>query len=154
MSYLFGTRTCWKFCSSGCVYKKCDKKHVSICSYELRSPLNSRQTHQNDSTLNNFSSNQNNVLLQTASVEVSDLELKNKHFVNAWFDGGSQRTYISSDLRNKLGLQTLRKERIFLKTICNENSSADIVTLTIISDQNIVMIEATCSPLTSQRVIF
>ena len=62
--------------------------------------------------MNNFSSNQNKVLLQTAFVE--DLELKNKQFVNALFESGTQRIYISSDLRNKLGLKTLRKERIFI----------------------------------------
>ena len=52
----------------------------------------STKTHQNSSKLNNFSSNQNNVLLQTAFVEVSDLRLKDKYFVNALFDSGSQRT--------------------------------------------------------------
>ena len=62
--------------------------------------------------MNNFSSNQNKVLLQTAFVE--DLELKNKQLVNALFESGTQRIYISSDLRNKLGLKALRKERIFI----------------------------------------
>ena len=67
-----------KFCSLGYVCKKSDKKHhVSICSYDSRSSFNSQQT---DSTLNNFSSNQNVVLLQTAFVKVSDSELKNKTF--------------------------------------------------------------------------
>ena len=114
-----------KFCSSGYVCKKCHKKHhVSICSHDPRSHLNSQQTHQNDSTLNNFSSNQNNVLLQTPYVEASDLELKNRHFLNALFDSGSQRTYISSDLGDKLGLKTLRKERIFIKMFGNKNSNA------------------------------
>ena len=52
-----------KFCGLGYVCKKCGKKHyVSLCSYDLRSPLNIQQTHQNDSTLNNFSTSQNNVL--------------------------------------------------------------------------------------------
>ena len=136
-----------KFCSSGYVCKKCDIKHrVSICSYDPNSPLNSQQTNQSNSTLNNFSSNQNNVLLQTAFVESSDLELKNKHFANALFDSGIQRTYISLDLRNKLGLKTLRKERTFIKTFGNENSSAlsiDVVPLKIISNQKIVTI---CTP--------
>ena len=111
--------------------------------------MNSQQTHQNDSTLNNFSSNQNNVLLQTAYVEVSDLELKKKHFVNALFDIGSQRNHISSDLRNNLGLKTLRKDRIFIKTLGNKNStvlSVDILPLKIISDQKIVTIETICTP--------
>ena len=86
--------------------------------------------------------------MQTAYVEVTDLELKNKHFVNALFDSGSQRTYISSDLRNKLGLKTLRKERIFIKKFGNKNSSAlsvDVIPLKLISDQKIVTIEAICT---------
>ena len=110
--------------------------------------------HQNDSTLNNFSSNQNNVLLQTPYVEASDLELKNRHFLNALFDSGSQRTYISSDLGDKLGLKTLRKERIFIKTFGNKNSNALSVDVVpwykkkrcSISDQNILTIEAICTP--------
>ena len=88
-------------------------------------------------------------MLQTAYVKASDLEPKNRHFVNALFDIGSQRTYISSDLRNKLGLKTLRKERIFIKTFGNKNSnalSADAVPLKIISDQKIVTTEAVCTP--------
>ena len=52
-----------KFCGLGYVCKKCGKKHhVSFRSYDPRSPLNSQKTHQNDSTLNNFSTSQNNVL--------------------------------------------------------------------------------------------
>ena len=47
-----------EFCSSGYVCKKFNKEHhASICSYDPRSPLNCQQTHQNDSTLINFSSN-------------------------------------------------------------------------------------------------
>ena len=48
-----------------------------------------------------------------------------------------------------MGLKTLRKERIFIKTFGNKNSSAlsvDVVPLQIISDQKIVMIEAICIP--------
>ena len=87
------------------------------------------------------------VLLQTAIFEVSDLELKNKHFVNALFDSGSQHFYISFDLRNILGLKTLRKERIFIKTFGNKNSralSVDVVPLKIISNQKVVTLEAIC----------
>ena len=80
--------------------------------------------------------------------EASDLELKNRHFVNALFDSGSQRTYISLDLRNKLGLKTLRKERISIETFGNKNSNAlsvDVVPPKIISEQKIVTIETICT---------
>ena len=88
-------------------------------------------------------------MLQTAYVEVSDSELKNRYFFNALFDSGSQRTHISSDLRNKLGLKTLRKERIFIKMFGNKTSnelSVDIVPLKVVSSQKIVTIEAICTP--------
>ena len=94
--------------------------------------MNSLQIHQNDSTLNNFSRNQNNVLLQTALVKVSHLELKKKHFVNTLFDRVSECTYINSDLRKKLKLKTLGIEAIFIKTFGNKDSSVlsvDVVPL-------------------------
>ena len=60
-----------------------------------------------------------------------------------------QRSNISLDLGNKLILEALRKERIFMKTFYEKNSSAlyiNVVTLDIISDQTFAMIEAICIP--------
>ena len=60
-----------------------------------------------------------------------------------------QRSNISLDLGNKLILEALRKERIFMKTFYEKNSSAlyiNVVTLDIISDQTFAMIEAICTP--------
>ena len=70
--------------------------------------------------------------------------------VNILFDSGSQRTYISSDLRKRLKLQTSRTERIFIKSFGNKSSSVttvDIVALKIINAQKIVTIEAICTPI-------
>ena len=59
---------------------------------------------------NNLANTQANVLLQTAFVKVGDLHLQKQSQVNVLFDTGSQRTYISNDLKNYLNLPVLRKK--------------------------------------------
>ena len=91
-------------------------------------------TNQSDGTLataNNFSNNKNSVLLQTAAVSVSGFDNKRKvSNVRLLFDSGSQRSYISEDLRKKLNFRTLRMESIAINTFGNKESkiqSVDVV---------------------------
>ena len=91
-------------------------------------------TNQSDGTLataNNFSNNKNSVLLQTAAVSVSGFDNKRKvSNVRLLFDSGSQRSYISEDLRKKLNFRTLRMENIAINTFGNKESkiqSVDVV---------------------------
>ena len=101
--------------------KKCCGKHnISICTFTNNTTLSPSPnpvdgTNQSDSTLataNNFSNNKNCVLLQTASVSVSGFDNKRKvNNVQLLFDSGSQRSYISEELRKKLNFPTLRKEK-------------------------------------------
>ena len=53
-------------------------------------------------------------------MKVGDLHLQKQSKVNVLFDTGSQRTYISNDLKNYLNLPVLRKER---KSIWNRGHS-------------------------------
>ena len=93
-------------CVSKYLCRKCEgKHHISICTFEKKQ----------DHTSTNFSSNKNNVLLQTAFVEVKNLEHSKKDNVHILLDSGSQRTYISERLRKKLGLRTIRKETLKIK---------------------------------------
>ena len=46
--------------------------------------------------------NQTNVLLQTVLVTVTDLLKQKQTKINALFDTGSQRTYVSEELRKRL----------------------------------------------------
>ena len=63
-------------------------------------------------------------------------------------------------LRNELNLQTLRRERLFIKTFGNSNfkcKSVDIVTLNVITSNKTITIEAICTsnicdPLANQNV--
>ena len=92
--------------------KNCDDKHnISICTFN-KNPLQSRFDNLSNRSSNNLANSQVNVLLQTAFVKVGDLQLQKQPKVNVLFDTGSQRTYISNDLKNYLNLPVLRKERI------------------------------------------
>ena len=130
-----------KQCTLNYICKKCNSKHhISICNFEKGFNLNKQQ---NGSTTSNFSNRQNSILLQAAFAEVSDLTQQTKANVNILFHSGSQRTYISSELRKRLKLQTLRTKRIFIKSFGNKSFSVttvDIVTLKIINPQKIVAI--------------
>ena len=111
---------------------KCGGKHdISIRRFTNNTTLSPSPnpvdgTNQSDGTLataNNFSNNKNSVLLQTAAVSVSGFDNKRKvSNVRLLFDSGSQRSYISEDLRKKLNLPTLRKKKnIAIHTFGNKN---------------------------------
>ena len=62
--------------------------------------------------------------------------------VQLLFDGGSQRSYISEDLRKKLNLSTLRKENIAINTFGNkENQSIDVVPVKFILKDRVLEID-------------
>ena len=88
-------------------------------------------------------------LLQIAFVKVGDLHLQKQYKVNVLFDTGSQRTYISNDLKNYLNLPVLRKEQILIKVFGTEDTrvkTVDIVPLKITSPFKTIVIEAICMP--------
>ena len=132
-----------KQCTLNYICKKCQSKHhISICNFDKDFNLNKQQ---NGSTTSNFSNSQNKILLQAAFAEVSNLTQQTKANVNILFDSGRHCTYISLELRKRLKLQTLRTERIFIKSFGNKSSSVttvNIVTLKIINPQKIVTIHA------------
>ena len=65
------------------------------------------------------------------------------------FDTGSQRSYISDEIRNYLKLSVLRKERISFKTLGKVEpiiKTVDIVQLKVLRPSKSVVIEAICTP--------
>ena len=56
------------------------------------------------------------ILLQTAEAMVGATNGKQFIKKRILFDNGSQRTYITDELRRKLGLEVIGKESIFIKT--------------------------------------
>ena len=72
------------------------------------------------------------------------------------FDTGSQRTYISNDLKIYLNLPVLRKERILIKIFGTENArvkTVDTLPLKITSPIKTIVIEATCTPTICSNVL-
>ena len=74
-------------------------------------------------TAANLSTESNNVLLQTEQ-PVQNLPMEESAIkkVRILFDSGSQRSYLNEHVRKKLNLETIRKEKLFIKTFANDSS--------------------------------
>ena len=113
---------------------KCGGKHnIAICTFlkNKTNPSPSLST-TNAKTSTNFSSDKNNILLQTASVSVCGVDNNKLDNVPLLFDCGSQRSYVRNKLRKQLKLPTLTSERISINTFGNKESvtkMADVVPL-------------------------
>ena len=157
---------------------KCKQRHnVSICTdkpqastgYERNSRNNNRfndeRVSENHSLLINSPNNNNNViLLQTALSKVYNTEENVSRDARLLFDGGSQRTYITEELKNSLNLHPIRTETIVMKRFASDEGvlkTLDVVQLCVrgkIKNVN-VYIEALCvpflcSPLRDQDVMY
>ena len=101
----------------------------------------------NDST-NTF--NRDEIILQSALAEVSDTNEKRSSNTCILFDGGSQRTYLTDRLRNRLQLRCIRKEKLILKRFgCTEGvlKCLDVVQVCLKGKNGIkVYMEALCVP--------
>ena len=74
------------------------------------------QPEQVTSTTANTRHRTTHVLLQTATVYAVNLENSRRIKVRVLFDSGSQRSYITSSLKSRLGLSTCKKETVHLNT--------------------------------------
>lgn len=140
-------------CRSSFVCKKCGgRHHISICSKS-----------ETESTTISHVGGTNGILLQTVSSKVSSSP--NGSFSNArlLLDNGSQRSYISESLRQKLGLKTIRQERILIKPFGYSEKVArtlDIVQLFVQVDfersfcLEVICFPHLCDPLTNQNISY
>ena len=131
--------------------KKCNVKHnVSICTFSNNQGdrFNSNDEKSENSSSINLANNSGSILLQTAYINVSNLSTQKENKVCVLFDTGSQRSYISNELRNYLKLSVLRKEHIFIKTFGKVEptiKTVDIVQLKVVSPSKSVVIKAICT---------
>ena len=118
-------------CSEKYSCQKCHRRHnIAICTFSKpgANPVNNNSQL---SSQNNLSDNKNNVLLQTATVQISaNFQIPKAETVNIIFDSGRQRSYITNDLDSKF---------------CN----ADILPVQFVIGQKVVVIECLCSPFIS-----
>ena len=146
-------------CSSSYICRKCGKKHhISICN-TVPTEEENKQTTLHTETVNPII----NVILQTSRGFISNVDSKTKG-VNCCllFDSGSQRTFITNELRSKLNFKTIRKEKIIIKTFGKMNIELQILDAVKFKvackhDRHHVYVEALCvpnicSPLTQQNI--
>ena len=104
------------------------------------------------------------ILLQTARATASRTDSGKSENVRILLDSASQRTFISTELKEKLNLPTLGKEKLLIKTFGSEESelkSCDIVKLClklIHDDVSIYLtayaVDVICSLILNQPVRF
>ena len=102
-----------------------------------------------------------NVLLQTATATVTNVEQSKSIQTHVLFDLGSQKSYWTLSVKNTLNLPTLKKEWLMIKTFCEANPrlrECDSVQLRIQGIEgtslysNVFAVDRMCSPLSNQTI--
>ena len=112
-----------RYCNLEYKCNKCDKRHhISICDIDSRS-ISSRnfRSRETTTTVTNMNSEVGNrskeVLLQTGKAQVTNVQNHTQSaFVRLLFDGGSQRSYVTQTLKEKLHLPVIRNEKLVVST--------------------------------------
>ena len=150
-----------KRCRSNISCFKCQKHHhVAVCTLTKEAGGDDEEKDTSAMLIDTKKS----ILLQTAEAMVGATNGKQFIKKRILFDNGSQRTYITDELRRKLGLEVIGKETIFIKTFGSEEASSktvDVVRLCVKSKDSSLNIYITalsvpiiCTPVTSQNIQF
>nr|XP_047123002.1 uncharacterized protein LOC105849194 [Hydra vulgaris] len=143
------------------------KPHISIC--DKKNNAGAYVNSNSDKTIPDTSVDvvgcQDNILLQTAKTEISDTSnsiKKTKIIARVLFDNCSQKSFVTSDVRKKLNLKTIRNEILNVKVFgesCEKPRKFDLVSIKIknIQTNHYSTIEAyvtpiICSPIINQRI--
>ena len=104
------------------------------------------------------------MLLQTAQAIVHRVDnASNTPRIRLILDSGSQKTYITRVLRDKLQLPTIRTDKVLIKKFGNDNGTlkkCDLVQLAVRGDDNmtiyvfVYVVDVICSPLSNQVIQF
>ena len=137
---------------------KCKQRHnVSICSqrsrdYEKNLNLNRKTPGDENYSTMHVNSNNKSILLQTATAKVLNTQ-EDSYVENCrlLFDGGSQRTYVINELKEKLKLRVLRTENVVMKRFASDEGvlkTLDVVQLCVKGNsKNVnIYVEALCIP--------
>ena len=118
-------------CTSSRRCRNCNRRHhQSICDAQENVPPQTSPTTNNDAsnqgdqnvetTRNNTTRSRIEILLQTAKAYASDVNGQAVP-VRVMLDGGSQRSYITNNLKTRLGLKPIRVETIHLNTFGSDS---------------------------------
>ena len=149
-----------KNCQSKSRCRKCHQKHnTAICDRKNEASNSEDKTISTERTLTTATSKEKvNVLLQTAKVSVFGDDKEKRVGVNVLFDGGSQKSYVTEKLKNKLALKTEGHETINLNTFGSDKfkkQGCDRVQINVEVGDNVVKIKALtfpviCSPMATR----
>ena len=137
---------------------KCGGKHsIAVRTFSKHKTNPSRPVPNADAdTSTIFSTNKNNILLQTASVSVCCVDNNKLDNVPLLFNCGIQRSYVSDKLRKQLKLRTLRSEKISINTFGNKESVTkmiDFVPVKFVLKDKITQIECLCTYLICNDIV-
>eukprot|EP00794_Sanderia_malayensis_P015519 gene15519-biopygen11979 len=144
-----------KRCQSTIKCRNCGKRHnTAICEGEKHEEVKAKEE---ESTSTMASKVREGVLLQTAQAIVYGDDKTKKTKINILFDGGSQRSYITEELKKKLGLKGEKKETVNVNTFGTDKkikNESELVTVNIEIDEGVIPIQALsfptiCSPITN-----
>jgi len=142
------------------------RHHISICDSNQDKGSES-VNHQNQDPLQvstDQTSTKSSILLQTASASISSIEGGMKCSARILFDSGSQRTYITENVRKRLQLKSHRKENVVLNTFGQVSStmkSLDVVQIRVRHKNSssstfieALVVPSICTPLSGQDLAF
>ena len=118
------------------------------------------QENKQDEGVSCFTNNENSVLLQTAKTQVKNFDNKNTQNVRWLLDSGSQMSYVTPRLAKLLGLKTLHKKEMCIKTFGGgrQTKTLDVVELSIKALEGYVSIQEFISeisyPIKGQDIAF
>jgi len=137
--------------------RRCHKRHhQSLCDTLVNKPPSSDRIEPSttDATAANTTNSikeKKTILLQTARAVASDLDGSKELNIPILFDSGSQRSYITEAIKIKLGLRSIKKEKLHLYTFGNnkyQTQMCDTVKVLIkkLGGDEVVKVEVLCFP--------
>ena len=102
--------------------RRCHKRqHQSLCDTLVNKPLtaDTKEPPVDKATAANTTNSikdKKAILLQTARAVASDSDGTKEVNIRILFDNGSQRSYITEAIRSKLGLRSIKREKLHLNT--------------------------------------
>ena len=139
------------------------KHHISLCGKAFVVPVNKDDQENKSSTVNaTVVSTNKNILLQTALAVARKDDKTRGLNVRVLFDNCAQKSFIRSDIRNKLKLPTIRTEELTVNVFASSEDKLqklDIVQLTLVNPRSsskciieAFVVPTICSKLCNQTI--
>ena len=133
---------------------KCKGKHnILICQGPRKLDPNTKKDSnlvpitQDSEMLTTVNESKHSTLLQTAYSKVFNNKLSLSSTAQIMFDSGSQKSYITADLKKKLHLKTICNEKIVIKTFGSTEGKVSIVDVVNLKITSLLILKLCVCPL-------